>query len=51
LVYAINTIKENTEVHLEASSDICLEINAEKTKVYDHISSSEFRTEPEYKES
>jgi hypothetical protein len=29
---SINTIKENTETHLEASRDIGLEINAEKTK-------------------
>jgi hypothetical protein len=27
-----------------------LEINAEKTKAYDHVSSSELRTEPEYKD-
>jgi L-lysine 2,3-aminomutase len=27
-----NTIKENTETLLEASRDICLEINSEKTK-------------------
>jgi hypothetical protein len=29
---SINTIKENTETLLEASRDIDLEINAEKTK-------------------
>jgi hypothetical protein len=29
---SINTIKENTETLLEASRDICLEVNAEKTK-------------------
>jgi hypothetical protein len=29
---SINTIKENTETLLEASSDVGLEMNAEKTK-------------------
>jgi hypothetical protein len=29
---SINTIKENTETLLEASRDVVLEINAEKTK-------------------
>jgi hypothetical protein len=29
---SINTIKENTETLIEASRDICLEINVEKTK-------------------
>jgi hypothetical protein len=29
---SLNTIKENSETHLEASRDIGLEINAEKTK-------------------
>jgi hypothetical protein len=40
---SINAIKENTETLLEASKDIGLEINAEKTKVYDHVSPSEIR--------
>jgi hypothetical protein len=29
---SVNTIKENTGILLEASRDVCLEINAEKTK-------------------
>jgi hypothetical protein len=45
---SVNTIKENSVTLLEASRDIGLEINAED-KVY--VSSSEFRTEPEYKDS
>jgi hypothetical protein len=44
---SINTIKENTETLLEASRDVGLEINA----VHDYVSSSELRTEPEYKDS
>jgi hypothetical protein len=48
---SVNTIKENKENLLETSKDIGLEINAEKTKVYDYVSSSELRTEPEYKDS
>jgi hypothetical protein len=47
---SVNTIKENAETLLEASRDIGLEINVEKTK-YDYVSLSEFRTEPEYKDS
>jgi hypothetical protein len=45
-----NTIKENTKTLLETSRDAGLEINAED-KVYDHVSSSELRTEPEYKDT
>jgi hypothetical protein len=45
-------IKENKEILFDASRDIGLQINAEKTKyLYDHVSSSEFRTEQEYKDS
>jgi hypothetical protein len=47
---SVNTIKENSETLLEASRDIGLEINAEKTK-YLIMSSSKLRTEPEYKDS
>jgi hypothetical protein len=47
---SVNTIKQNAKTLLESSRDIGLEINAEKTK-YDHVSSSELRTEPEYKDS
>jgi hypothetical protein len=46
---SINFIKESTEALLEANRDIGLEINAEKTKYV--VSSSEFRTEPEYNDS
>jgi hypothetical protein len=45
---SINTIKENTGTSKETSRDVGLEINAEKTK---YVSSSELRTEPEYKDS
>jgi hypothetical protein len=45
----INTIKENTETLLGASRDVGLEINAGETG-YDHVLSSEPRTEPEYKD-
>jgi hypothetical protein len=46
---SVNTIKENSGTPLEASKDIGLEINAEK--MYMIVSSSKFRTEPEYKGS
>jgi hypothetical protein len=55
---SINTIKENTETLLEANRDIGLEIKAEKKmymiredKVYDYVSTSELRTEPECKDN
>jgi hypothetical protein len=47
---SVHTIKENTETLLQVNGDFGLEINAEKTK-YMIISSSELRTEPEYKDS
>jgi hypothetical protein len=46
---SINTIKENTETLVEASRNIGLEINVQKTKYM--IMSSKLRTEPEYKVS
>jgi hypothetical protein len=46
----INTMEDNTETFLGASRYVGLEIDAEKTKC-DHILSSEYRTEPEYKDS
>jgi hypothetical protein len=48
---SVNTTKGNSETLLEASRDIGLEINAEENKVHGYISSSELRTEPEYKDS
>jgi hypothetical protein len=45
---SINTIKDNTETLLEAGKDIGLECREDK--VCDYVSSSEFRTEPEYKD-
>jgi hypothetical protein len=47
---SINIVKENTGSLLEASRDVDLEIKAEKTK-YMIVSSSEFKTEPEHKDS
>jgi hypothetical protein len=47
---SVNTVKENSETLLEASRDVGLEKNAEKTK-YMIVSLSEFKTEPEYKDS
>jgi hypothetical protein len=46
---SVNTIKENTETLTEASRFVGLEINPEETK-YTIVSSSELRTEPEYKD-
>jgi hypothetical protein len=48
---SINTMKENTGTLLEASMDIGLEINAQKTKYMIRLKSSELRTDTEYKDS
>jgi sorting nexin-29 len=47
---SINTIKENIEFLLEAARDVGPKINAGMTK-YMIVSSSELRTDPEYKDS
>jgi hypothetical protein len=47
---SVNTIKENSETLLEASRDIGLEINAEKTK-YMIMSRYPNSGQPEYKDS
>jgi hypothetical protein len=47
----INNIKENIEIILEASRDVGLEINAEKTKYMIMSCHPNSRTEPEYKDS
>jgi hypothetical protein len=33
----INTIKRNTETLLEASREVDLEVNTEKTYIYDYV--------------
>jgi hypothetical protein len=48
---SINTIIENTETLLEASRDTSLRDKCREDKVYGYVSSSELRTEPEYKEN
>jgi hypothetical protein len=47
---SVNTIKENTQTLLGGGRDVGLKINADKTKCM-VVSSSEFRTEPEYEDS
>jgi hypothetical protein len=46
-----NTTKENSETLLEVSRDIGLEINAEKTEYMIMSLSSEFRSQPEQRDS
>jgi hypothetical protein len=47
----VNTIKENSKTLLQASRDIGVEINAEKTNYIDFVLLSELRTEPECNDS
>jgi hypothetical protein len=46
----IDTIQRNTKALLEASKEVGLEVNPEKTKVYVSIKVSEGRTEAEHKD-
>jgi hypothetical protein len=50
---SIPDIHLNTETLLEASKDVGLDSKnkCREDKVYDHVPSSELRTEPEYKDS
>jgi hypothetical protein len=50
-MYTLAVANKNTKTLLRASRIVDLEINGRKNKVYDHVSSSELRTEPEYKDS
>jgi hypothetical protein len=43
-------MKENTEILLEASSDVVYK-KCREDKVYEHVLSLELRTQPEYKDS
>jgi hypothetical protein len=47
----VNTIKENSETLLEASRLYRSRDKCREDKVYDYVLSSEFRTEPEYKDT
>jgi hypothetical protein len=44
----MDTIRGNTETLLEASRNVGPKINGREDQVYDCVSSSELRTEPEY---
>jgi nitrous oxide reductase len=47
----IDTIQRNTKALLDASKEVCLEVNPEKTKyVYVSVKGSEGRTEAEHKD-
>jgi retron-type reverse transcriptase len=48
---SVNTIKGNSETLLEASRGYWSRNKCREDKVYDYVSLSEFRTEPEYKDS
>jgi hypothetical protein len=47
----IDTIKKNAETLIDASKEVGLEINVEKTKVYAAISSTQCRSESRCKNS
>jgi hypothetical protein len=51
LADSVNTIKENSETLLEAGREYWSRNKCREDKVYDCVSLSEFRTEPEYKDS
>jgi hypothetical protein len=46
---SVNTIKENSETLLEASKGYWSRSKCREDTVYDYVSLSELRTEPEYK--
>jgi hypothetical protein len=48
---SINTIKETKETFLGAGRDVDLENKCREEEVYDQVLPSEFRTEPENKDS
>ena len=44
----LQTIRENTEIFIKASKDIGLEVNSDKTKMYDNISPTKYSTKSKY---